>query len=315
MTKSTLLSALLGALFVAGLAIVPAQAQATRTWISGVGDDANPCSRTAPCKTFAGAFGKTATYGEINCLDPGGFGALTVTKSITLDCHAVFGSILNPGTNGITVNYDAFASTDTQKTVRLRNLNFNGINTGIIGIRIVGSNTSGSAVFIEDCLIDGNFGGTARGISDERSGGGELYVTNTTVRNTGSTGIAIAPASGSTAINASINNVHVQNSFFGMAIGNGVIATVNESVFSGNTSGGIEADAGAQLNVDRSVISGNGTGISAVGTIRVSNSDVSSNIAGMSGTILSFTNNRFTSNGSGGTISPIGTTSNPTGQQ
>ncbi len=240
---------------------------------------------------------------------------MTVTKSITVDCHAVFGSILNPGTNGITVNYDAFASTDTQKTVRLRNLNFNGINTGIIGIRIVGSNTSGSAVFIEDCLIDGNFGGTARGISDERSGGGELYVTNTTVRNTGSTGIAIAPASGSTAINASINNVHVQNSFFGMAIGNGVIATVNESVFSGNTSGGIEADAGAQLNVDRSVISGNGTGISAVGTIRVSNSDVSSNIAGMSGTILSFTNNRFTSNGSGGTISPIGTTSNPTGQQ
>jgi len=155
-------------------------------------------------------------------------------ESITIDCHTVFGSILNPGTNGITVNYDAFASTDTQKTVRLRNLNFNGINTDIIGVRIVGSNTSGSAVFIEDCVIDGNFGGTARGISDERSGGGELYVTNTTVRNTGSTGIAIVPASGSTAINASINNVHVQNSFFGMAIGNGVIATVNESVFSGN---------------------------------------------------------------------------------
>ena len=79
------------------LATDPAQAQASRTWVSGVGDDANPCSRTAPCKTFAGAISKTAVNGEINCLDPGGFGAVTITKSITIDCHEVFGSILNAG--------------------------------------------------------------------------------------------------------------------------------------------------------------------------------------------------------------------------
>src|SRR6202050_13350 len=85
MTKSTFLSALLGALFVAGLAIAPAHAQATRTWISGVGDDANPCSRTAPCKTFAGAISKTTAGGEIDVLDPGGFGALTITKAIIID--------------------------------------------------------------------------------------------------------------------------------------------------------------------------------------------------------------------------------------
>src|SRR3989454_12741138 len=78
-----------------------AQAQATRTWVSGVGDDANPCSRTAPCKTFAGAISKTARNGEINCLDPGGFGAVTITKSITIDCHEGFASILNAGTNGV----------------------------------------------------------------------------------------------------------------------------------------------------------------------------------------------------------------------
>src|SRR5271169_4214305 len=75
----------------------PAYAQASRTWVSGVGDDANPCSRTAPCKTFAGAISKTAVNGEINCLDPGGFGAVTITKSITIDCHEVFGSILSAG--------------------------------------------------------------------------------------------------------------------------------------------------------------------------------------------------------------------------
>jgi len=215
----------------------------------------------------------------------------------------------------MTIAYDSFSASDTRKTVRLRNLNFNGVNSGIIGIRVIGNNTSGSAVFIEDCLIDGNFAGAARGISDERAGGGELYVTNTTVRNTGATGIAVAPASGTTAINVSINNVRVQNSFFGFAIANGVNAVVNNSVFSGNTSGGIEANAGGTMVVDRSVISGNGTGISAAGTIRISNSDIAFNVAGMSGTIQSFTNNRFTNNGSGGTIMPIGSTSNPTGQQ
>src|SRR5664279_4657412 len=82
------------------LTVTLANAQASRTWVSGVGDDVNPCSRTVPCKTFAGAISKTAVMGEINCLDPGGFGAVTITKSISIDCHEIFASILNAGTNG-----------------------------------------------------------------------------------------------------------------------------------------------------------------------------------------------------------------------
>src|SRR5437867_642944 len=82
----------------------PAHAQATRTWVSGVGDDANPCSRTAPCKTFAGAISKTAPSGEINCLDPGGFGAVTITKAITISCEIGTAGVLVSGTNGIIVN-------------------------------------------------------------------------------------------------------------------------------------------------------------------------------------------------------------------
>src|SRR6478736_2264264 len=93
------------------LLAVPARAQASRTWVSGVGDDANPCSRTAPCKTFAGGISKTAVNGEINCLDPGGFGAVTITKSITIDCHEIFGSILHSLTNGINIPFDSFAGT------------------------------------------------------------------------------------------------------------------------------------------------------------------------------------------------------------
>jgi hypothetical protein len=131
-------------------------AQATRTWVSGVGDDANPCSRTAPCKTFAGAISKTALNGEINCLDPGGFGAVTITKSITIDCHEVFASILNSGTNGVNIPFDSFNAADVRKTVRLRNINFNGADTGVIGIRVTGGSAiTGGVVVIEDCLVDG----------------------------------------------------------------------------------------------------------------------------------------------------------------
>src|SRR5437016_6583830 len=101
------------------------RAQATRTWVSGVVDDVNPCSRTAPCKTFAGAISKTAAGGEINCLDPGGFGTVTITKSITIDCVGTLGSILAAGTNGVNVNDSATATPNTIK-VTLRNLTING---------------------------------------------------------------------------------------------------------------------------------------------------------------------------------------------
>src|ERR1700730_9337114 len=127
------------------LALAPAHAQATRTWVSGVGDDANPCSRTAPCKTFAGAISKTAASGEIDCLDPGGFGGLSITKAITLDCDGTFGSVLVSGTNGIVV---AAGSTDV---VALRGIFIDGIGTGINGIRFI----SGQALTLERVTIFG----------------------------------------------------------------------------------------------------------------------------------------------------------------
>src|ERR1043165_5430181 len=107
---SLLATALLAVLYSA-----PASAQATRTWVSATGSDANPCSRTAPCQTFAGAFSKTATGGEINCIDPSGFGTLTITKSITIDCHDVFASVLHGGLSGFTINFDSFAAADTAR--------------------------------------------------------------------------------------------------------------------------------------------------------------------------------------------------------
>src|SRR5438045_808793 len=115
-----------------------AQAQATRTWVSGVGDDVNPCSRTAPCKTFAGAISKTAVNGEINCLDPAGYGAVTVTKSITIDCEDTQGSILASLVNGVIINITS--ATDAKKAVKLRGLSINGAGNGINGIRMLAGN-------------------------------------------------------------------------------------------------------------------------------------------------------------------------------
>src|SRR2546429_9920180 len=102
-TLSTTLKVLTCAVFILALSSL-AQAQATRTWVSGVGDDANPCSRTAPCKTFAGAISKTADGGEIDCVDPGGFGTVTITKSITIDGGGTFCSILAAGNHRVNVN-------------------------------------------------------------------------------------------------------------------------------------------------------------------------------------------------------------------
>lgn len=308
MRKVTRLLAMLsGAIFALLIAVAPANAQAPGTWVSGVGDDVNPCSRTAPCKTFAGAISKTAVNGEIRCLDPGGFGAVTITKSITIDCHEMYASILNSSVNGIVVNFDLFQATDTRRTVRLRNLNINGVNTGLIGIKIVGGAASaGSEVHIEDILIDGQFSGGARGISDERTGGGEIYITDTTVRNTGATGIAIVPTSGATTIHAVLDNVRVENCNFGTAFGSGVRAMINRSVFSGNTQAGVEAEgpSGAtEVNVTGSVMSSNGIGVQNGGgtvTIRLADNDLAFNTTAVSGATQSFGTNRIS--GSVGTV-------------
>src|SRR6185436_5160980 len=159
-------------------------AQATRTWVSGVGDDVNPCSRTAPCKTFAGAISKTATGGEINILDPGGYGAVTITKSITIDGNGSFGSILASGTNGVIINAPG-------GTVTLRHLFINGAGTtlGINGVRIL----SAKKVIIEDCTIS-NF--SQKGIDVSTTDSCALILNNVTVHNV-QDGVGVSTSSGS----------------------------------------------------------------------------------------------------------------------
>src|SRR5438552_445836 len=165
-------------------------AQATRTWVSGVGDDANPCSRTAPCKTFAGAISKTAAGGEIDALDPGGFGAVTITKSITIDACCMAG-ILAAGTNGVNVN-DSATGTPGTIVVTLRHISINGATTGLNGVRF----TSGKSLNIENCQIFGFLSGTGFGIDVSLTQSlKEVHVKNTTIHNC-ITGVRVTTTSG-----------------------------------------------------------------------------------------------------------------------
>ena len=277
-----------------------AHAQATRTWVSGVGDDANPCSRTAPCKTFAGAISKTAAGGEIDALDPGGFGAITITKSITIDGNGTFASILASGTNGVIINA---AGID----VTLRGLSINGAGTptGIIGVRILAANK----VFIERSVIFGFQQGTGRGVSDERTSG-SLFMTDTIVRNNSQSGVVFLMAAGGTGVKGSFHNCRFEgNGNGGLVLSGGAIVSVKDSVAAGNTQAGFFVDNGgtlaAQLNLQDSITANNGQGITvgAGGTARISQTQITNNTTGLNpsggGVVSSYGTNNIAANGAG----------------
>jgi parallel beta helix pectate lyase-like protein len=273
-----------------------AEAQATRTWVSGVGDDANPCSRTAPCKTFAGAISKTAAGGEINALDPGGFGTVTITKSISIVSEGSLAGILAAGVNGVIVNA---AATDV---VVLRGLDINGAGTGLNGVRFL----AGGSLFVENCTI---YGFTGKGIDAQPSTAGQLFVTDTIIRdNRGPNGggIVLTPTlTGSLA--ATLERVRLERNRFGLRVDDRGRVTIRDSVASGNnTNGFLVSSAGglALLTLENSLASDNvNNGISAQGanaTVRMSNVVVTGNGTGLSSggaAIVSFGNNRVLGNG------------------
>jgi len=303
LSLATLLAA--AALVAAGTA----HAQATRTWVSGVGDDANPCSRTAPCKTWAGAISKTAAGGEINALDPGGFGAVTITKSITIDGTPGpnTAGVLVAGTNGINISA---AATDT---VVLRGLTIDGTGTmsaspGAVGVRIF----SGGSVHLQRLNIYG-FG--QQGVNDSRSAGGELYIDGVEIHDNGQTGIVVIPSSGSTPISVTISRTQIlNNSNSGVAFGGGVHATVVNSILSGNVNFGVyvEQPAGAtKVFLADSTLASNGAGILIGGgapTLLLSNLTITGNGTGIvpgGVSLASFGNNKIGGNAAGnGPFSP-----------
>jgi hypothetical protein len=208
---------------------MPAHAQALRTWVSGVGDDINPCARTSPCKTFAGAISKTAAGGQISVLDPGGFGAVTITKSMSIVAASDEGSILATGSNGIIVN------AGPNDVVSLYGLFLEGGGSGLNGIRFL----AGRRLEIRNCLIRGFQGGTGIGIDIQVPGPGNVLISDTTV--TKNTAGILVRANGAQNVIAFLDRVQVH----------------------GNANAGLTADgARALLRMSNSTVVDNGIGLS-----------------------------------------------------
>lgn len=305
----------------------PAQAQATRTWVSGVGDDVNPCSRTAPCKTFAGAISKTAAGGEINCLDPGGYGTVTITKSITIDCEDTQGSILASSTNGVNVNDSATGTPNTIKVI-LRGLSINGAGTtpGLTGVAF----TSGASLTIEDCIIQNFNTSPAAGVRVSPGGAAVVRVLNSHIVNTGlaATGAGVFvqwPSASTGNVKLEIENTQLTgnvNAAFRVDTtnntGSGVVASISNSLLSGSGAGiALNQPVGAApitVMVGDSTIANNASfGIFATGTgtrVRVggsviTNSGTAANAVG-GAAINSYGNNQINGNAtSDGTLTAV----------
>jgi Right handed beta helix region len=287
-----------GALALAFLSASAVDAQATRTWVSGVGDDANPCSRTAPCKTFPGAISKTAAGGIINVMDAGTYGAVTITKAITIQNEGAFAGVLHTVGSGIIVNA---GPTDS---VILRGLSFEGAGLGTNGIRFL----NGLALYVERCEFNR---GTEKGISFEPAGNSLLFVKDTAIRNFNfgaGGGILIKPGVAGTA-NVFLENVQLERSAFGLraedrsnvtVVNSQAVRNSNDGFLAISTAGGI-----VTMNLERSVATFNmGGGVKSDGTnatARISNMLIAGNANGLvrtnGGAIASFGNNSNADNG------------------
>jgi hypothetical protein len=284
-----------------------AQAQATRTWVSGVGDDVNPCSRTAPCKTFAGAISKTAAGGEISVLDPGGYGTLTVTKSITVDggTGAGWGSVLAALTTGFIIN-DSLSGSPNTIVVHLRNLSINGANNGTDGIRVINA----AVVHVEKVNI---FRFTGDGIEMAYTGAavGRLNVKDVTISECGGSAVLLGGTQTS-AHAVQLDGMNIFRNGHGIRVNNRAVVAVSNSVLSANnaspSSTAVLADSavagGAVINLESCQVNLNSVGVQANTnqTIRLSNTYMTANGNALNftgGIIASFGNNKIQGNAAG----------------
>jgi hypothetical protein len=304
------LSILTSIIFIFALATIT-QAQATRTWVSGVGDDVNPCSRTAPCKTYAGAISKTAKDGEISTLDPGGFGTLTITKSITVNGGGAgqgYGSVLSAlAPQGFLVNITDV--NDIRKTVRLNWLDINGASTGTDGIRMI----AGLALHIENTNIDGLVGD---GVDINLSGANiaEVYMKNVSIRNCVGNGVILNASNASGLVVATLDGVMMNNCGDGFEAALRSIASLRNCTISTNngaSSAGVRVNgATSEVSVDNCAVTYNTSGVRVdSGTARVAGSLLNGNSTGLQnvgGTLKSFGTNRIDGGTpTAGVITPI----------
>lgn len=276
------------------------QAQSVRTWVSGTGDDVNPCSRSAPCRTFAGALSKTAEAGEISVLNPGSYGTVTINKAVTINGNGALAGINAAGATGVTVNVTTNPET---ATVILREIAINGMQTGSNGIRYL----AGKTLMVDHCWIHSI--GSGIGISADLAANGNLKVIDTVIEDI-RFGIGIVMTSDARSeLLATIDGTRIMNcSGAGIVAQDHVRAAINNSIITHNLNGILTTPVGTDslLNVDHVAISYcPGTALSAAGSgseIRVSDSMIAQNATGVSGNVRSFQGNSLMGNTNPGTF-------------
>jgi hypothetical protein len=280
----------------------------SRSWVSATsGSDSNPCTRSSPCLTFAGAIAQTSASGEISCLDAGDFGTVTITKALTINCEATLGSVLVSGTNGIVVQ------AGTGDVVTLKGLEFEGLNAGLNAVRFL----SGKELHMHKFQIR-NF--TNSGIDIEPSNSTRVfladgYISDCGVGGTGFAAILVKPNSGANT-SVSINHLQMEdnlNGVFADGSGGGGVShvQVRDSVVSASSNNGISiSSAGASSTADvvNNIIRYNvNTGAVVTGaaaTLKLGGNTITNNVTGVAssgGTLQSFKNNQITDNSNDGT--------------
>jgi hypothetical protein len=287
----------------------------SQTFVSAaLGSDSNPCTRVSPCLTFAAALAQTSAGGEIDLLDPGDFGPVTITKSVSIygEAPGVAGLIPSPGTSGIVI------SAGSSDVINLHGLVFDGVNaSGTSGVVF----TSGARLNVNQCVFQ-SF--TTSGMTLSPGAGGAnttlMAVQNTTILNN-ATGILIRPTGG-IAANVRLRRLHIDNnSGDGLRVdgtgGSGAInVAIADSSANFNAGNGIDAVSGpgnATVDVMRTVAAGNGSaGIQsnqaggAAASVTVGSSLLSKNAIGIQATggasLLSYGNNQVTGNAANGSF-------------
>jgi hypothetical protein len=303
-----------GAMFGIALVSVPAQANAPRTWVSGKGSDSNPCTLVSPCRTFAHALTQTSAGGEIDVLDPAGYGAVTITQSISIINDEIgvgeAGIQAAPGTNAITID------AGPNDVIHLRGLTLEGGGTGSVGIEFV----AGGILEVLNCTVRHFAGAGIYFVSSTSSG---FSISNTFV-SANNNGISIFPG-GSGVVNGVIKNVTASDNsgdgirIYGASSTGKVSGTIVESVIFNNSGHGIYAGSSSSraepsVTVRDSVIGYNAYGIVAsdYSTVRIAHSTITGNTtygAYAAGTMNSYGDNNLDGNTADlfGSLTPLTT--------
>ena len=298
--------ACLFALLVIGCFATQAQ---TRTFVSGLGSDANPCTRISPCRNFQRAHDVVNFGGEVIAVDAADYGPLIITKSVTILGDGVYAGVSTTSGSGVTI---ATAGV----TVNLRWLIIEGLGSADFGIFA----TDFAALHIENCIVK-SFVQNGINVVPASSGTRQVFIKDSISKDNGINGIILNNFPDGSPLRGTIEGTRAENNGFHGIVGNvtGTVITAHECLSSGNLSDGFQSADGAVLNIERSVASNNGqNGIHTIGvtfaTVRVSNSTVTSNIlfgfSNQNGTLESRGNNTVAGNNGGGvqtlgTITPL----------